>query len=390
MPHSLPRFLICLPLLLTWATCAESALEPFLAKHCFDCHDDDVSKGDLDLFSLNLDPRNAANFAIWERVFDRVETGEMPPKKKARPAATAKAEFLEALKGPLLAADQERAMKAGRVNMRRLTRREYEYTVHDLLGVDLPVQEFLPEDPTTHGFETVADGQQVSHFLLGSYLDVADKLLREAFQRTLKGDARYRESYSPKELTRRGGGNYRGPESRDGRVISWPSNVQFYGRMYATRVPADGWYQVTLKDVQAINPKNGVTWGSLKSGVLASNAPMTYPIGTIEATAKKRDLSFTGWIREGHALELKPNDATLKRFRNPAGGGRVEYGADHAKAGISGIAFSEIVIERVYPNGTRKDVTRNLFGGDVSREQFEQAAPEKKRQMIRDAIVRFA
>jgi hypothetical protein len=392
MPTFLRPTLICLSVLFAeLATAADSqrALEPFLDAHCVECHDDEVSKGDLDLLSLKLDLTDVANFAIWERVFDRVHDGEMPPKKKARPKAEEMFDFLDALKAPMIAADQERAEKEGRVNVRRLTRREYEYTMHDLLGVDLPVQEYLPEDPVTHGFETVADGQQISHFLLGSYLDVADKLLLDALKRAFKGDEHFSKSFSPKDLTARGGGNYRGPEARGGRIIAWPSNVQFYGRMYQTRVPADGWYRVTLKDVQAINPKNGVIWGSLKSGVLASNAPMTYPIGLIEATAKKQDLVFTGWIRQGHALELKPNDATLRRFKNPGGGGNVEYGQDHAKAGISGIALAQITVERVYPNAKRQEVGQNLFG-KVTKGQFAKSARKERQQIMRTAIAGFA
>ena len=60
------------------------------------------------------------------------------------------------LGGPLTKADREDREAAGRVNVRRLTRREYEHTVHDLLGVDLPLADLLPEDVATHGFETVA------------------------------------------------------------------------------------------------------------------------------------------------------------------------------------------------------------------------------------------
>ncbi|MFT5127161.1 MAG: hypothetical protein ACI8W8_000762 [Rhodothermales bacterium] len=388
MPYSSHFFLSCL---LAVAACAQPALEPFLETHCFECHDDDVAKGDLDLLSLKLNPRDPANFAIWERVFDRVLEGEMPPKKKARPKEAEKTDFLAALQVPLIAADEQRATEAGRVNMRRLTRREYEFTIHDLLGTDMPVQEYLPEDPTTHGFETVASGQQVSHFLLGSYLDVADKLLHDAFKRAFKGDAAYSRTYLPKALTKRGSGNYRGPELRSGRIISWPANVQFYGRMMPTRVPDAGWYRVTLKDVQAINPKNGVIWGTLKSGVLASNAPMTYPIGLIEATAQKQDLVYTGWIREGDALELKPNDATLTRFKNPGGGGNVTYGADHAKAGVSGIALSKITVERVYPNATQRELGQNLIQTlDLTKEQYMNAAPKEQEKIMNRAISRFA
>jgi hypothetical protein len=62
----------------------------------------------------------------------------------------------------------------GRVRSRRLTRTEYENTMHDLLGIDMPLKVLLPEDRASYGFETVADGQQLSQHLLARYLDVAD------------------------------------------------------------------------------------------------------------------------------------------------------------------------------------------------------------------------
>jgi hypothetical protein len=56
------------------------------------------------------------------KVHDRVRAGEMPPKKKTRPAAGEIETFVTALTGPLVAA--ERAVEAGqgRATQRRLNR----------------------------------------------------------------------------------------------------------------------------------------------------------------------------------------------------------------------------------------------------------------------------
>src|SRR4026209_134534 len=58
----------------------------FLEKHCFECHDAEVKKGGLDLTALKFDPANSTNFSAWVLVHDRTSKGEMPPKKKPRPA----------------------------------------------------------------------------------------------------------------------------------------------------------------------------------------------------------------------------------------------------------------------------------------------------------------
>ncbi len=335
----------------------------FLSTHCTDCHDREVTKADLNLADLKFNPADPANFKVWQRVFEQVKAGQMPPEKKPRPEKTEADRFLASLAEPLLVVDREDIAKNGRVRSRRLTRVEYEHTVHDLLGIDIPLKDHLPEDPASHGFETVAAGQQLSHHQLARYLDTADRALTEAFSRALQGEATFRREYSPELLARPTGGNYRGPDLRDGKSISWPMTLQFFGRMPATQVPADGWYRVTLRDVHAINPgKNGSVWGTLRSGACSSAAPILYLIGLVEATSQPRDLVYEGWIQRGHMLELKPNDGELRRPASGATGGNVSFkNRDLEKDGYSGIAHRGIVIERIYPQANRQFVRRALF-----------------------------
>ncbi len=336
----------------------------FLAHHCTECHDNDVSKGDLNIAGLDYNPADPAVFKTWQRIFERVRDGEMPPDKKPRPSSAELATFLPALKQPLLAADAADIAVRGRVLGRRLTRTEYENTLHDLLGIDIPLKVLLPEDPASHGFETVAQGQQLSHHQLARYLDAADTALTDAFDRAMKGDAPYERFHSPEELSRRTGGNYRGPDLRDGWSISWPITLQFFGRMPTTTVRADGWYRITLKDVQAVNPgPGGSVWGTLRSGACSSAAPMLYMVGLVEATSTPRDLVYEAWIQGGHMLELKPNDATLNRAPTGASGGNVSFaGRDLEKQGFAGIRHHGIKVERIHPNADAGRVRHNLIG----------------------------
>lgn len=338
-------------------------LATFLDQHCIECHDADVKKGGLDLEALKFDLANADGFQSWQKVFERVRDGEMPPKKKPQPAKADADVFLAGLKEPLVKADVADIAANGRVRSRRLTRTEYENTLHDLLGIDMPLTVLLPEDRASYGFETVAAGQQLSQHLLARYLDVADLALTDAFQRALKGDETFQRHYTPEMLTKTGGGNYRGPDLRDGKSITWPITLQFFGRT-PTHAPDDGWYRITLHDVHAINPgADGAVWGTLRSGECESNAPMLYMIGLVEATSTPRDLVYEAWIQKSHRLELKPNDATLKRAQTGAKGGNVSFkGRDLGKEGFAGIAHSGIDIERIYPNADRATVRKNLFG----------------------------
>ncbi|MEZ5384015.1 MAG: DUF1592 domain-containing protein [Prosthecobacter sp.] len=346
---------------------AAAALPPpvatFIDQHCIECHDADVSKGDLDLSALGFDLKDPHAFQSWQKVFERVRDGEMPPKKKPQPEAAEKETFLTGLKTPLVKVESDYLAANGRVRSRRLTRTEYENTLHDLLGIDIPLKTLLPEDRASYGFETVADGQQMSQHLLARYLDVADIALTEAFDRALKPEKPFQRHLTPQDLAKRSNGNYRGPDLRDGKSISWPIKLQFFGRMPATTVRDDGWYRITLRDVHAINPgADGVVWGTLRSGECSSAAPMLFLVGLVEATAKPRDMVFETWIQGGHMLELKPNDNTLKPAPSGATGGNVSFaGRDLTRQGFEGIANSGIDIERIHPTSDRATVVKRLF-----------------------------
>ncbi len=348
------------------AAAAIKLLKPFLEQHCVECHNAETNEGDLNLADLTFEAAHDASLDVWKRVFERVRDGEMPPQNEVRPDKAEADRFLMDLEKPLLQSYLANTAKNGRVQSRRLTRVEYEHTLHDLLGIDIPLKDLLPEDPESNGFETVAAGQQLSHYQLARYLDVADIALDDAFQRALKGDVVFKKQCTPEQLVEGiGRGNYRGPELRDGRSISWPLGIQFFGRMLSTKIPSDGWYRITLRDVQAINPgKDGSVWGTLRSGICFANAPLLYMIGVVEATDKPRDLVFEAWVQKDHILELKPNDGELKKAKSGSSrGGTVSFkGRDLEKDGYSGIAHRGLEIESIHPNANHESVRRNLFG----------------------------
>ena len=62
----------------------------------------------------------------------------------------------------------------GRVVWRRLNRVEYENSVHDLLAIDTPLAEMLPEDGSARGFDTVSEGLRLSASQIEAYLQAAD------------------------------------------------------------------------------------------------------------------------------------------------------------------------------------------------------------------------
>jgi len=161
-----------------WTAELPSATSAFLENRCFDCHDAETKKGGLDLTAHTADFANAENFSRWAKIYERIESGEMPPKKKARPTAEEVTPVLAWLKHELTAADDARLAGTGRTALRRLTRVEYENTMRDLF--DLPgiaLQALLPPDGSAHGYDKNSEALSISHVNLAKYLDAADHTL---------------------------------------------------------------------------------------------------------------------------------------------------------------------------------------------------------------------
>ena len=153
----------------------------FFALHCTECHDAETKKGNLDLTSLKPDFADAENFARWVKVHDRIESGEMPPKKKARPPAADTAAVVKALRESLLAAEQAKLAGTGRTGLRRLTRAEYENTIRDLFDMPgIALQGNLPADGSAHGFDKNSDALDISHVNLAKYVEAAEHTLELA------------------------------------------------------------------------------------------------------------------------------------------------------------------------------------------------------------------
>ncbi len=153
----------------------------FVEKYCSDCHDEVAPEAGLDLVHKSFQPQDAANFEFWVKVHDRVETGEMPPKKKARPEAADRVAFLQELTADLTAVERVVLARDGRAMKRRLNRYEYENTLRDLLNLPwIQIKDRLPEDGEKYRFNKIGEALDVSHVQLARYMNAADYALRQA------------------------------------------------------------------------------------------------------------------------------------------------------------------------------------------------------------------
>jgi len=173
------------------ATSAEAEAPPspvkgFVDAHCASCHDNDSHEGGLDLTALAWQPTEPKNFAKWVQIFDRVDKGEMPPAGEPKPPAAAQVASLASLRTALTDVNLAKRKIDGRVGMRRLNRVEYERTLHDLLEIDAPLKEYLPEEASVGGFDTVAEGLRISPLHMEKYLEAADAALDLGIRLTRK------------------------------------------------------------------------------------------------------------------------------------------------------------------------------------------------------------
>ncbi len=154
---------------------------PFLDAHCTKCHSEARAKGGLNLEELQPEfVAGSRDAQTWQEVMDRLNLGEMPPEDEPRP----RQEEADAVNAWILT-ELRRAVAnsrdgAGRVVMRRMNREEYNYTVHDLLGLSGNPADLFPADNTAHGFDNIGTALTMSPLLVEKYLNAAQKLLDRA------------------------------------------------------------------------------------------------------------------------------------------------------------------------------------------------------------------
>jgi len=159
---------------------SEDAVQ-FLTEHCIRCHGETTSKGELRLDGIEKNLSRPATFERWQKIMERVQAGEMPPKDELQPNAEQTADFVRQVTAQLDAMVTERRSE-GRVVLRRLNRVEYENTVRDLFNVDVSVKEMLPEDAVAHGFDNVGAALNISPVLIERYLEAADAVIDAAIR----------------------------------------------------------------------------------------------------------------------------------------------------------------------------------------------------------------
>jgi len=239
----------------------------YFEQHCLKCHDADVQKGDFRID--NLSPKvGHENNPQWLEIMERINSGEMPPKKeKQQPAAEESAQVVEWIAARMKEGEAARMALREKVTYNRLTRDEYVNTMRDLLGVEYDAKDpgNLLEDPEWHGFERIGSVLTLSPSNIEKYLAAAETVLKEAYPEIVppkmgakpvppfggSKPAIYEEEVNEHHRER-----LRELGLLDKvRFEMWPGDI-YRGSMLRGGLPEAGVYEISYK-LSGLKPKNG-------------------------------------------------------------------------------------------------------------------------------------
>ena len=258
------RFLILILLTKGFVFAKNPSFEAFLDTHCVSCHGPKKEKGDLRIDTLSRDFKNGIDSHLWAEVVERINAGEMPPEEEPRPSEKEISTFIAQLDQKLSEGKAARMAARPPVAHYRLSRKEYQNTVYDLLGVryDPAKPGELNADPLWHGFERIGSQLTLSPSHVERYYKAAQTVLSRAFPtksipskiiRKTAADLRYGGADKHKETLQRFG------IKRPLRSLIFPGRLQqafrhnWFGR---TGPEHSGLYRARMQ-VSGIRPKEG-------------------------------------------------------------------------------------------------------------------------------------
>jgi hypothetical protein len=159
------------------AIAAEHAEWQVVEQYCFECHNSEDWAGKI-AFDLMTADDIAAEPKTFEAAIRKLRGGLMPPPGAERPDGKSINALASWFENTLDTAAAEPL--PARVPLRRLNRREYEYAIRDLLGLDVDVKKLLPADDLAGGYDNNAEALQVSPAFIDQYLNAARTIAHDA------------------------------------------------------------------------------------------------------------------------------------------------------------------------------------------------------------------
>jgi len=156
----------------------DTTIKPFLQTYCYTCHGGQQPAAGFDLTAYATQDAVVGDEWHWSLVAARLKAGEMPPRQsRQQPTPAQRQSVIDWIEAVNAEDARRHPNDPGVVLARRLSNAEYDYTIHDLTGVDIrPTKEF-PVDPANQaGFDNSGESLAMSPALVAKYLDAARRV----------------------------------------------------------------------------------------------------------------------------------------------------------------------------------------------------------------------
>lgn len=279
----------------------KSRILPFIKVHCFECHGPGKSKGNINLSTLNADFAADGDLKRWELILKKLQRGEMPPAGEKQPTAADRKAVVKWIDTALRRHIKSSRNKGAVPTTRRLTNFEYQNTLRDLLGIELDLAKYLPDDPAKpYRFNNTAQYLLMGREQWARYEGNAIRAMASVIV-----DPGKPQVYKARREWRAGGRtnneiavsrNRRGSPQDGLKITGWPKTGEYRIRIKASAQFPNAMTEMPLRLVMGYPLAGDI-----------GNAPFK-PVGTIRlvAGAQPRVYEFRGRI-ENHPVmpELK-------------------------------------------------------------------------------------
>jgi len=151
----------------------KNEVSPFLSTYCLRCHNDKRPSGDVTFQNLLKNPDGLAFQNLWKRASSQIASHQMPPVGEAKqPSEKERKVVIDWVAGMKNLVPKD----PGPFVIRRLNKREYGNTLHELFGVDPAIARDLPEEVLGAGYTNT-----LSPLLIEKYLSIANEVLDKSF-----------------------------------------------------------------------------------------------------------------------------------------------------------------------------------------------------------------
>ncbi len=346
-----------------------AASRTVLRRYCIGCHNGRTLTAGLALDTVDL-AQVGDHADLWEKVVRKLRAGLMPPAGRPRPDEATYDRVSAWLETELDSAAAARPNPGRTQTFHRLNRAEYQNAVRDVLGIAVEIEDLLPADSASYGFDNIAGVLRVSESLMERYLTAARRISRAAVGTTPPTVVARTYTVSP-ALPQDDHVEGLPYGTRGGTLLThrFPLDAEYRLRVEVSRVAGGAELEVTVdgERVELFRMQQGLPSLDIDGNEVGDNLEVTLPIAAgpreigvaflktpallsetprrlfLNPTVSRRDLPYLRSVTVTGPFEVRGPGDTPARQRlfvcRPADAGEEEACADTILATLARRAF---------------------------------------------------